>query len=70
MNVFLFRDLAAETFATLRGEFPKLEFRQSTRLDDLASAIAWANVIFGNPPAERLVKSPTLRCEVMISSNE
>jgi hypothetical protein len=68
MNVFLFRDLAAETVAALRREFPRVEFRQSAQRDDLVAALPWADAVFGNPPAALIAAAPRLRWLQIVSS--
>lgn len=66
MNVLLFRDLSAAQVGKLEEEFPALTFRQTTRKEEIASD--WAEVIFGNPPADALIKTSRLRWLQIVSS--
>lgn len=68
MNVFLFRDLAADTVAALRRDFPRAEFRQSAQRDDLVASLGWADAVFGNPPAALVAPAPRLRWLQIVSS--
>lgn len=68
MNIFLFRDLAADTVAKLRAEFPGVAFRQSERREDLVTALPWAEAIFGNPPTDLVRPAPRLRWLQIVSS--
>jgi phosphoglycerate dehydrogenase-like enzyme len=68
MNVFVYRDLGAEIVEALRQEFPHAQFRQSINPKDLEAALNWAEVLFGNPPAQQIKGSPTLRWLQIVSS--
>jgi len=66
MNILLYRDLSPEQVTRLGRDFPSMEFRQTTRRDDLAPD--WAEVIFGNPPADLIAKLSRLRWLQIVSS--
>jgi phosphoglycerate dehydrogenase-like enzyme len=66
MNVLLFRDLSVEQVNRLEHEFPGLSFRQTTRKEEIVSD--WAEVIFGNPPVEALLRTSRLRWLQIVSS--
>lgn len=66
MNVLLYRDLASDQVARLGQAFPSLVFRQTVKRDDLADD--WAEVIFGNPPADLIATASRLRWLQIVSS--
>ena len=66
MNILLFRDLSADQVDRLAREFPTLTFRQTTKKEEIAAD--WAEAIFGNPPAEMLLRTSRLRWLQIVSS--
>ena len=66
MNVLLYRDFTPVQVESLHQEFPAIVFRQTTKREGLAED--WAEVIFGNPPAELVATKLKLRWLQIVSS--
>jgi phosphoglycerate dehydrogenase-like enzyme len=68
MNILLHRVLPPHALETLRQIAPSAEFRVEPGGQGLEKYLDWAQVIFGNPPAQRLLNRPNLRWLQIVSS--
>ncbi len=68
LHVLLNRPLPPHALETLWKIAPRAEFRHETRGEALMESLDWAEVIFGNPPAEALQRCSRLRWLQIVSS--
>ncbi len=68
MNILLYRDLSSEDLAALRKEFPTDSFRSATTPMQIQDLLDWPEIVFGNAPANLLLRMPQLRWLQIVSS--